>query len=40
MTALSAFCYIIAGVAAVLLFTICMIALFKIITKDFDGYDY
>lgn len=39
MTAIQSFGYIIAGITAVLLFSVCMIALFKIITKDFDGYD-
>lgn len=39
MTALEAFGYIIAGLTALLLFCICMVALFKLIYKDLDGYD-
>lgn len=31
--------YIIAGVLAVLVFMACMVSLFRIITKDLEGYD-
>jgi hypothetical protein len=31
--------YIIAGVMAILVFMLCMVALFRIITKDLEGHE-